>query len=150
MKDLLQSSEFFSEPKAQKYFRELVSAMDHSHHANVVHRDLKLENLLLNEHMDLLITDFGMGNSFQMASDDRLDTYCGTPSYAAPEIISGIPYSGVKTDIWSMGIILYMFTTGTSPFKGNSIAALYRNIQEVHYRTSPSFSKGIFRMIRIV
>jgi serine/threonine protein kinase len=142
MKDFLTAHEFFTEEKARYYFRQLVSAMDHSHNANIVHRDLKLENLLLDENKDLLITDFGMGTTFDPFSDTRLDSFCGTPTFAAPEVISGIPYVGAKSDVWSMGVILYYFTAGKLPFSGSTISILYRNIKEVNYRLMPYFSEG--------
>lgn len=78
-----------SDSESQKYFRQLVSGLDHMHHANVVHRDLKLENLLLDANRNLLISDFGLGRTFESTKLHLLETYCGTPNYAAVELICG-------------------------------------------------------------
>ncbi|KAJ3164174.1 hypothetical protein HK101_000491, partial [Irineochytrium annulatum] len=124
---------YLSEKEARRFFRQLISAMDHCHLANVVHRDLKLENLLLNDSKNLLISDFGLGRTFQNDTDELMKTFCGTPNYAAVELISGIPYIGVKSDIWAMGVVLFVMMTGKPPFTGENISALYSKIKAVDY-----------------
>ncbi|KAJ3111566.1 MAP/microtubule affinity-regulating kinase 3 [Phlyctochytrium bullatum] len=129
-----------SEKEARRFFRQLISAMDHCHMANVVHRDLKLENLLLTDNKTLLISDFGLGRTFQNDTDELMKTFCGTPNYAAVELISGIPYIGVKSDIWAMGVVLYVMMTGKPPFTGENISALYSKIKAVDYTCPDYFS----------
>ncbi|KAI8899923.1 kinase-like domain-containing protein [Globomyces pollinis-pini] len=130
-----------SENESRKYFRQIVSGLDHIHQANIVHRDLKLENLLLDKDRNVLISDFGLGRTF-VGDNQLLKTFCGTPNYAAIELISGIPYIGVKSDIWSLGVILYFMVTGGPPFVGNTIASLYENIKSLNYTIQPYFSDG--------
>ncbi|KAJ3100257.1 Map microtubule affinity-regulating kinase [Phlyctochytrium planicorne] len=139
-----------NEKEARRFFRQLISAMDHCHLANVVHRDLKLENLLLTDNKTLLISDFGLGRTFQNDSDELMKTFCGTPNYAAVELISGIPYIGVKSDIWAMGVVLYVMMTGKPPFTGENISALYSKIKAVDYTCPDYFSpelKALFAKI---
>jgi 5'-AMP-activated protein kinase catalytic alpha subunit len=69
-------------------------------------------------------------------------TFCGTPNYAAVELVSGIPYIGEKADIWSMGVILYMLTTGKPPFRGENMSALYGKIKTINYECPVTFSPG--------
>jgi 5'-AMP-activated protein kinase catalytic alpha subunit len=131
------------EEEARKYFRQLVSAMDHAHTANVVHRDLKVDNLLLDDRKNLLISDFGLGRTFNPAAVEYMQTFCGTPNYAPVELISGVPYNGVQAEIWSMGVVLFNLTSGRFPFTGVTISTLYRNIQEINYRIPEHFSPGL-------
>jgi serine/threonine protein kinase len=124
-----------TEKESRRIFRQLVSGMDQIHKANIVHRDLKLENLLLDEDRNILISDFGLGRTYHSDQVHLLKTFCGTPNYAAVELISGIPYVGVKSDIWAMGIILYFLNTGTTPFQGTTLKELYDNIKNVRYKS---------------
>lgn len=129
-----------SEREAKKFFSQLVSGLDHIHAASIVHRDMKLENLLLDEKNNLLITDFGLGRTFDTDRMHLLDTFCGTPHYAAVELVSGIPYIGIKSDIWALGVILYFLVAGVAPFRGSTIAELYDNIKSVNYEVCSYFS----------
>ena len=131
-----------SEKESRRIFRQLISGMDQIHRANIVHRDLKLENILLDEDRNILISDFGLGRTYHSDQVHLLKTFCGTPNYAAVELISGIPYIGVKSDIWAMGIILYFMNTGTTPFHGATISELYDNIRHVRYRVPTDRSPG--------
>jgi serine/threonine protein kinase len=108
----------------------------------VVHRDLKLENLLLNASRDILITDFGLGRTFRSDREDFMMTFCGTPNYAAVELITFKPYIGMQTDIWSMGIILFIMCAGKPPFQGHSIPSLYNKIMNLQYTCPDWFSPG--------
>lgn len=129
-----------TENEARKFFSQLVSGLDHIHQASIVHRDLKLENLLLDDKNNILITDFGLGRTYDTERVHLLDTFCGTPHYAAVELVSGIPYVGIKSDIWALGVILYFFVTGLAPFTGTSISELYNNIKKVRYDICEDFS----------
>jgi len=145
--DYILTKKHLNETEARKFFRQIISAIDHCHMANVVHRDLKLENLLLSKDKNILITDFGLGRTFDGSTKDYMTTFCGTPNYAAVELISGIPYIGVKSDIWALGVILYVMMTGKPPFDGKSINALYRRIKRIDYKIPSYFSKDLSNLL---
>ncbi|XP_028840755.1 hormonally up-regulated neu tumor-associated kinase homolog [Denticeps clupeoides] len=101
---------------AQKYVRQLVMAVEHLQRAGVVHRDLKIENLLLDKQDNIKLIDFGLSNcNGILGYADPFSTQCGSPAYAAPELLSRKPY-GPKVDVWSIGVIMYAMLTGTLPF----------------------------------
>jgi serine/threonine protein kinase len=145
--DYILTKKHLNETEARKFFRQIISAIDHCHMANVVHRDLKLENLLLSKDKNILITDFGLGRTFDGSTKDYMTTFCGTPNYAAIELISGIPYIGVKSDIWALGVILYVMMTGKPPFDGKSINALYKRIKKIDYKIPSYFSKDLAKLL---
>ncbi|KAG2005798.1 CAMK/CAMK1 protein kinase [Coprinopsis cinerea AmutBmut pab1-1] len=124
------------ERDAAKLFSQLISGVWYIHQKKIVHRDLKLENLLLDRHRNVIITDFGFANRFEHRSDDLMQTSCGSPCYAAPElVISEGLYVGSAVDIWSCGVILYAMLAGYLPFDddpanpdGDNINLLYRYI----------------------
>ena len=100
---------------ARTWTAQVSDAVRYMHDKNIVHRDLKLENLLLDAHMNIKICDFGFVK--QLTGDrDFSKTYCGSKSYAAPEILMGTPYNAKKSDVWAIGVILYIFVTGKMPF----------------------------------
>lgn len=125
---------------ACRLFAQLISGVHYLHSKGIVHRDLKLENLLLDKHKNVIITDFGFANSFKAASDgsihDLMSTSCGSPCYAAPElVVSDSKYVGRKVDVWSCGVILYAMLAGYLPFdddpanpEGDNITQLYKYI----------------------
>ncbi|KAJ3132458.1 NUAK SNF1-like kinase 1 [Physocladia obscura] len=119
------------ENMARAYFRQVVSAINYCHQNSIIHRDLKPENLLLDKSGNIKIIDFGFGNTFHR--DRTLDTYCGSPYYAAPEMVKGIPYTGPEVDIWSMGVILYVLITGNLPFDSRDMPVLYSLIAKGEY-----------------
>ncbi|KAJ3318944.1 hypothetical protein HDV06_006933 [Boothiomyces sp. JEL0866] len=137
---------YLTELEARRLFRQIVSALDFIHSSNVVHRDLKLENILLDQKGNALITDFGLGRSFSRI--DYMKTFCGTPAYSAPEMVSGLPYNGTKIDIWSMGIILYTMTAGDLPFIGDNVHTLFSKIQECHIEIPEHFSWELVALIK--
>ncbi|XP_071441938.1 serine/threonine-protein kinase SIK3 isoform X2 [Hetaerina americana] len=111
-----------SEEEARRVFRQIVSAVNYCHSMNVVHRDLKAENLLLDANMDIKLADFGFSNHF--LPGQKLSTWCGSPPYAAPELFEGRKYDGPKADIWSMGVVLYVLVCGVLPFDGDTLQSL--------------------------
>lgn len=125
---------------ARDYFRKILSAVDHCHLSNVVHRDIKLENILLSDTDNIIMTDFGFGRLLNPNPDELLATFCGTPNYAAAELVTGTHYSGVKSDVWSLGVVLFFMTAGRPPFVGKDITSLYTNIKLVEYTCPPHFS----------
>jgi carbon catabolite-derepressing protein kinase len=104
-----------------------MSGIEYSHRLNIAHRDLKPENVLLDEGLNAKLADYGLSN--QMVEGEFLKTSCGSPNYAAPEIIAGIYYSGPEVDVWSAGAILYVMLCGRLPFEDDNVALLYQKIR---------------------
>lgn len=134
--DHILAHRYLKERDARKLFAQLISAVWYIHQKKIVHRDLKLENLLLDRNRNIIVTDFGFANRFEHKSDDLMQTSCGSPCYAAPElVISEGMYVGSAVDIWSCGVILYAMLAGYLPFdddpenpEGDNIQQLYRYI----------------------
>ncbi|KAJ2541178.1 hypothetical protein EV175_006165, partial [Coemansia sp. RSA 1933] len=127
------------ENEARGFFRQIVSAIDYIHRNCVIHRDLKLENVMLDHENRVHIIDFGFANSFEW--DKQLDTFCGSPFYAAPEMVNGIKYTGPEVDIWSMGIILFFLLCGRTPFEGENLKEIYAKISRGKFNLPPYLSK---------
>ena len=133
----IQRKKRLKEQPACRLFAQLISGVSYIHSKGLVHRDLKLENLLLDKNENLIITDFGFVNEF-FSSNELMNTSCGSPCYAAPElVISTKPYEARKADIWSCGVILFAMLAGYLPWDddienadGNDIARLYRYITQ--------------------
>ena len=123
--DFINSRKYLSEQTARNLFKDLVSGMSKCHSMNIVHRDLKCENLLLDSQFRLKISDFGFARRHE---GKLLETYCGSYAYAAPEVIMGDPYIGEAADIWSMGVILYAMVVGRLPFKDSDVKSLLSQI----------------------
>nr|CDS18998.1 serine:threonine protein kinase MARK2 [Echinococcus granulosus] len=120
------------EKDARIKFRQIVSAVQYCHAKNIVHRDLKAENLLLDESMNLKIADFGFSNNY--SAGRKLDTFCGSPPYAAPELFLGRKYDGPEVDVWSLGVILYTLVSGSLPFDGKNLKELRECVLRGSYR----------------
>ncbi|XDT05182.1 Serine/Threonine protein kinases active-site signature [Nakaseomyces glabratus] len=131
----IQRKRRLKESTACRLFAQLISGVTYMHSKNLVHRDLKLENLLLDKNENLVITDFGFVNEF-LPDNEYMKTSCGSPCYAAPElVISTRPYVARKADVWSCGIILYAMLAGYLPWdddstnpEGDDIGKLYQYI----------------------
>ncbi|KAF8637133.1 hypothetical protein AX17_003037 [Amanita inopinata Kibby_2008] len=134
--DHILAHRYLRERDATKLFSQLISGVWYIHQKKIVHRDLKLENLLLDRNRNVIITDFGFANRFEHRADDLMQTSCGSPCYAAPElVISEGLYVGSAVDIWSCGVILYAMLAGYLPFDddpanpdGDNINLLYKYI----------------------
>lgn len=108
------------EHETKKIFIQICKALNYCHGKNIVHRDIKLENILVDETLKVKVIDFGF--SISITPDKTLNIFCGTPSYMAPEIVSKKNYKGHLTDCWSLGILLFTLLSGHFPFRG-----FYRN-----------------------
>ncbi|KAH8811491.1 hypothetical protein F5884DRAFT_843141 [Xylogone sp. PMI_703] len=140
------------EEEAIKYFRQMISAVGYCHSFNICHRDLKPENILLTKDLDIKIADFGMA-ALHQSPDHKLKTSCGSPHYAAPELIRGASYRGDKVDIWSMGVILYATLAGRLPFDVDSnikdwMQVLLARIKKGSFEMIPHFSPEAADLIR--
>ncbi|XP_055056396.2 serine/threonine-protein kinase SIK2a isoform X1 [Misgurnus anguillicaudatus] len=144
--DYLASRGRLSEMDARRKFWQILSAVEFCHERNIVHRDLKAENLLLDAHMNIKIADFGFGNFFRPG--EPLTTWCGSPPYAAPEVFEGQQYEGPQLDIWSMGVVLYVLVCGALPFDGPSLPVLRQRVLEGRFRIPYFMSEDCEHLIR--
>ena len=134
--DLINSRGKMSELESLRYFQQLISCLEYCHNRQISHRDLKPENILIGANKCVKLADFGLSN---LMRDGRfLLTPCGSPNYAAPEIVSGKAYCGSQIDIWSAGIILFALLTKTLPFDDNNQSMLYHKIREGRF-SIPSY-----------
>ncbi|KAJ3033404.1 hypothetical protein HDV00_006370 [Rhizophlyctis rosea] len=133
------------EREAREFFRQVLSAVDYCHKNAVIHRDLKPENLLLDDRKIIKIIDFGFGNNF--TSEGLLDTFCGSPFYAAPEMILGKKYEGPEVDMWSLGVILFALLCGHLPFDDDNMKELYKKIASGSYTCPDYLMPSKFRRI---
>ena len=129
-----------NENESRKYFQQLICSLEYCHYNNISHRDLKPENILLDENNNLRIADFGLSN--KMFDGYFLKTSCGSPNYAAPELISDKLYIGEQVDIWSCGVILYALLCGSLPFDDENIPNLFRKIKNGKFKIPSYLSKG--------
>lgn len=120
-----------NEKEARRIFSQIVKAIQYCHHKNVVHRDLKLDNILLDENKNMKIIDFGFAVVVNTVC--KLNLFCGTSLYMAPEIINRQDYWGPPVDIWSLGVILYTMLSGRFPFRGSNDMELYKSISRGTY-----------------
>lgn len=114
------------EKQARRFFQQIISGIEYSHRLRIAHRDLKPENILLDGDLNVKIADFGLSNEFR--DGDFLLTSCGSPNYAAPEVIRGASYAGPEIDVWSSGVILYVMLCGRLPFEDDDVHILFTKI----------------------
>jgi serine/threonine protein kinase len=112
------------EDVAKYVFRQVVDGLQYCHSKGIVHRDMKLDNLLLDESGTVKICDFGVSKQLT-SSHETMTEQCGTPAYIAPEILKDKGYRGFGVDIWSLGVCLYALLYGTVPFKANNMSELH-------------------------
>lgn len=133
------------EAEARRFFQQIISGVDYCHRHMVVHRDLKPENLLLDQNLNVKIADFGLSN--MMMDGEFLRTSCGSPNYAAPEVISGKLYAGPEVDIWSCGVILYALLCGTLPFDDEHVPTLFRKIKSGIFPLPDYLNKSVVNLL---
>ncbi|KAK6138707.1 hypothetical protein DH2020_027550 [Rehmannia glutinosa] len=136
----------FSESTARKYFQQVVSALRFCHQNGVFHRDIKPQNLLLDQNGLLKITDFGLSALSDQKRDGLIYTACGTPAYTAPEVVYRKGYDGEKADAWSCGVLLYVFLVGSLPFDDSNLSNMYRAM----HRRSFEFPDWVSKSAKIV
>lgn len=146
--DFIVKSQRVKEPLACRFFHQIIAGVEYLHKLNIVHRDLKPENLLLDHNQNIKIVDFGLSNMYK--NGETLKTACGSPCYAAPEMIAGQRYHGSQVDIWSCGVILFALICGYLPFEDPNTSNLYKKILSGDYtipKTPSDEAKDLIRNI---
>ena len=129
--DYIVKKKKLKEPEACIFFQQIINGVEYLHNEGIIHRDLKPENLLLDDNNNIKISDFGLSTFY--SKNNYLQTACGTPSYAPPEMLEGHEYNGEATDVWSCGIILYAMLCGTLPFSESKEEIIVKKIKAHDY-----------------
>ncbi|KAK4256529.1 hypothetical protein QN277_006239 [Acacia crassicarpa] len=147
--DRIASKGRLKEAEGRKLFQQLIDGVSYCHNKGVFHRDLKLENVLVDAQGNIKITDFGLSALPQhIRADGLLHTTCGSPSYVAPEVLANRGYDGATSDTWSCGIILFVILTGYLPFEDRNIVVLYQKISKGDVRIPKWLSPGAQNLLR--
>ena len=126
--EYINEKHYLPEVEACKFYQQIISGIEYLGKLKVVHRDIKPENLLISNKDTIKLVDFGLSNTY--FDDNYLSTACGSPCYAAPEMIKGEKYYGLCVDIWSSGVVLYAMLCGSLPFEDDNNDKLYKKILE--------------------
>ena len=129
------------EKTAKFIFKQLLQSIKYIHSKNIVHRDIKLDNILIDLNNNIKLCDFGVGK-YISNYNEILSEQCGTPAYIAPEVVSGDGYSGFPVDIWSSGVVLYSLLMGSIPFKAQNLNELQGLIMSGNYKQIEGISKN--------
>ena len=140
MLDYIISHGKLKEKQARKFARQIASALDYCHRNSIVHRDLKIENILISKTGDIKIIDFGLSNLFSPRS--LLKTFCGSLYFAAPELLQAKQYTGPEVDVWSFGIVLYVLVCGKVPFDDQSMPQLHAKIKKGNVEYPQGLTNG--------
>jgi len=135
-----------SEQESCRLFVQIVQGLEYCHLSGIVHRDVKLDNLLIDENKNIKIVDFGFSVSFK--AGQKLRKACGSPSYAAPEIVARRPYEPTSVDVWSLGVVLYAMVCGYFPFQGSSNQELCRRIVKGKFECPAFMSADCKELVR--
>ncbi|XP_073821223.1 testis-specific serine/threonine-protein kinase 1 [Musca autumnalis] len=129
--DYVRDKKFLEESQSRNLFKQLISAVEYIHSKGVVHRDIKCENLLLDENFNLKLIDFGFARKDTKTSDEQVilsKTFCGSYAYASPEILKGVPYDPFLSDLWACGVVCYAMVFGRLPYDGSNVNVLLKRI----------------------
>jgi len=137
----------FPEQTARIYVGEIALALGHLHAVGVIYRDLKPENILLDDAGHVCLTDFGLAKDLE--PDEKTQTFCGTPEYLAPEIVTGAGHDKA-VDWWSLGILLYELTVGIPPFYSQNVNEMYSKIQHGVLRFPPFLTEECKSLITLL
>merc|ERR1712018_421283 len=140
------------ETEAKEKFYQIISAIRYCHEEqHVIHRDLKPDNVLFDSQNNIKIADFGLSEEF--VPGEKLNTFCGTPEYMAPEVFKGQKFDGPKVDVWSLGVMLYEMLTATIPFPGSTWPQIIERVLRGKYY-EPDYiseeSKDLIRMMLVL
>ncbi|XP_012275881.1 testis-specific serine/threonine-protein kinase 2 isoform X2 [Orussus abietinus] len=142
--DVIRRDIYIDEGRGRRWLRQLVDAVDYCHERGVVHRDIKCENLLMDQDMNIKLSDFGFARGHMKPKNgiaQLSETFCGSYAYASPEILRGIPYQPQMSDVWSMGVVLYAMVYGRLPFDDTNYAQLLKQVQsKVTFPKEPKVS----------
>lgn len=134
------------EADCRRLFRAIVSAVAYLHSRGIAHRDLKPENILLGDALVPKIADLGLCHT--VAADALMKTPCGSPQYADPEVLSGKGYDGRASDVWSLGVVLFVMATATVPWRSTTQARLFAEIAQAEYNIPGYLSPDLRDLIR--
>ncbi|XP_018319523.1 serine/threonine-protein kinase polo [Agrilus planipennis] len=148
MMELQRRRKTITEPETRFYMKQILSGVSYLHFNKIIHRDLKLGNLFLNDDLHVKIGDFGLAAKIKF-DGERKDTLCGTPNYIAPEILTKKGHS-FEVDVWSIGCIMYTLLFGKPPFETDSLKETYSKIKKCDYRLSPTISQSARDMIMLM
>ncbi|KAA8905664.1 kinase-like domain-containing protein [Sphaerosporella brunnea] len=129
--DMMRRRKRFTEPEVRFFMLQLMGALKYMHGRNVIHRDLKLGNIFLDEHMNIKIGDFGLA-ALLVDENERKKTICGTPNYIAPEVLFGGKDGeghSFEVDLWAVGVIMYAMLVGKPPFQSTDVNSIYKKIK---------------------
>ena len=143
--DFIISHGMLNEKLARRFMRQIISAVDYCHQNSIVHRDLKIENILIDKNGVAKLIDFGLANIFSPYS--HLNTFCGSLYFAAPELLCARNYVGPEVDMWSLGVILYVLVCGKVPFDDATMPALHAKIKKGDYKPPTHVSRECAHLI---
>jgi len=150
--DAIRKERYIDEIRSKQWFIQLISAVMYIHERGVVHRDIKCENILLDNELQIKLSDFGFARGNMHPENGRYPlstTYCGSYSYAAPEVLRGVPYHPQMADIWSTGVVLYAMVFGRLPFDDTNFASLLKQVSDkVVFPRLPVTSEPVKLLIR--
>ncbi|XP_001603166.1 testis-specific serine/threonine-protein kinase 4-like [Nasonia vitripennis] len=149
--DILRRDKFIDEIRSRRWYRQLLDALNYCHERGVVHRDVKCENLLMDRHYNLKLSDFGFARGHMKSANGvapLCETMCGSFAYSSPEILRGIPYQPQLSDIWSSGVVLYTMVFGRMPFDEDNWSRLLKQVQsKIVFPESPKVSQECRNLI---